>query len=159
MAGRAAAKIMAQAGLRTPKGFTKVLSVQVGSGLDQHGQDPTRAATKAVENAIGNSTLPGIVHFVPGGLDGVKVKAKIGVPGPQHVDVETVKKAFPYGNVEIKVVHGGLRWHSGIILPGMGDPPVEAEDADSSDDEDQLAGKVFAKDDMITAVAAVRIGY
>ncbi len=89
----------------------------------------------------------------------VQVKAKIGVPGPQHVDVEEIKKAFPYGNVEIKIVHGGLRWHSGIILPGMGDPPVEAEDADSSDDDDQLAGKVFAKDDMITAIAAVRIGF
>ena len=36
--------------------------------------DPTTAATKAVQNAIGSSTLPGIVHFVPGGLDGVKVR-------------------------------------------------------------------------------------
>ena len=75
------------------------------------------------------------------------------------MDVEEVKKAFPYGNVEIKVVHGGLRWHSGVILPGMGDPSLEAEDADSSDDEDQLAGKVFAKDDVIVATAAVRVGF
>ncbi len=89
----------------------------------------------------------------------LQIKAKIGVPGPQHVDVEEVKKAFNFGNVEIKLVHGGLRWHSGLVLPGMGDPPVEAEDVDSSDDEDQLAGKVFAKDDIICAVAAVRIGF
>ena len=82
------------------------------------------------------------------------------MPGPQHVDIEEVKKAFTYGkDVEIKVVHGGLRWHSGLILPGMGDPPIDAKDVDSSDDEDQLAGKVFAKDDIISAVAAVRIGY
>ena len=38
MAGRAAAKTMASAGLRTPKGFKKVLAVQVGSGIDQHGR-------------------------------------------------------------------------------------------------------------------------
>ena len=72
--------------------------------------------------------------------------------------VEEVGKAFK-GKAEIKVVHGGMRWHSGLILPGMGDPRVEVEDAASSDDEDQLAGKVFAKDDIIIAVAAVRVGF
>ncbi len=44
MSGRAAARIMAQAGVRTPKGFKKVLSVHIGSGIDQHGES-TRLAT------------------------------------------------------------------------------------------------------------------
>ena len=87
------------------------------------------------------------------------MKAKIGVPGPQQVDVEEVKKAFPYGNVDVKVVPGGLRWHSGIIMPELGDPAQEDEEVDSSDDEDQLAGQVFAKDEIIVASAAVRVGY
>ncbi|KAK9817367.1 hypothetical protein WJX74_005870 [Apatococcus lobatus] len=154
LTGRGSVKVVAAAGIRTPKGFKKVLAVQVGSGLDQHGQDPTTAAIKAVQDAIGSTTLPGILHFVPDGLDGVKVKAKIGVPGPDQVNIEAVKSSFPYGDVEVKVVPGGLRWHSGVIMPEMGDPSLEAEDADSSDDEDQLAGKVFAKDDMIIASAA-----
>lgn len=56
MAGRAAAKIMAQAGLRTPKGFTKVLSVQVGSGLDQHGACSQLTAAAALVSSS-NSAL------------------------------------------------------------------------------------------------------
>ena len=36
------------------------------------------------------------------------------------VDKEKVAKSFPYGNVEVKVVGGGLRWHSGVIVPKLG---------------------------------------
>lgn len=37
--------------------------------------------------------------------------------------MDTVKKAFPYGKIETpKVVRGGLRWHSGIIIPELGIP-------------------------------------
>ena len=33
-------------------------------------------------------------------------------------------KAFPYGKVEVKVVGGGLRWHSGIVAPKLGEGTV-----------------------------------
>ena len=36
------------------------------------------------------------------------------------VDKARVAKAFPYGKVEVKVVGGGLRWHSGIVAPKLG---------------------------------------
>ena len=41
------------------------------------------------------------------------------------VDVDEVKnnsflKLYP--SPELKVVHGGLRWHSGIVAPGLGVP-------------------------------------
>ena len=36
------------------------------------------------------------------------------------VDKEKIAKSFPYGKVEVKVVGGGLRWHSGIIATGLG---------------------------------------
>jgi Conserved hypothetical protein (Lin0512_fam) len=36
------------------------------------------------------------------------------------VDVEQIKKAFPYGNVTVKVVPGGLRSHAGIVFPKSG---------------------------------------
>ena len=35
------------------------------------------------------------------------------------VDKEKIAKSFPYGKVEVKVVGGGLRWHSGIIATGL----------------------------------------
>ena len=36
------------------------------------------------------------------------------------VEKERIAKAFPYGKVEVKVVGGGLRWHSGIVAPKLG---------------------------------------
>ncbi len=36
------------------------------------------------------------------------------------VDVDIVKKVFPYGKIDDpKIVKGGLRWHSGIIIPEL----------------------------------------
>jgi uncharacterized protein (TIGR02058 family) len=56
--------------------------VSIGHGVDQHGQNPTAAAKKAVANALESTSLPAILHFVPGGFEGVKIKAKIGTPNP-----------------------------------------------------------------------------
>lgn len=37
------------------------------------------------------------------------------------MDVEAVKKEFIWGKVEpSKIVRGGLRWHSGLIIPELG---------------------------------------
>ena len=36
------------------------------------------------------------------------------------VNKERIAKAFPYGKVEVKIVGGGLRWHSGIVAPKLG---------------------------------------
>ncbi|KAK9805963.1 hypothetical protein WJX73_009198 [Symbiochloris irregularis] len=152
---------------RVPKGFKKVLAVHFGAGYDRHGQDATAAALQALERAMENTTSPGIVNFVPGGYAGVKVKAKIGVPAHESVDKEELRAAVIFAkpeNVEIKVVPGGLRWHSGVVLPKLGDAakhdgkPVD-EEYDSSDDEDELAGVNTAKDDVFAAIAAVRVGF
>ncbi|DBA86697.1 TPA: hypothetical protein ACH3X1_005149 [Trebouxia sp. C0004] len=78
--------------LRTPKGFNKLLAVNIGYGVDQHGQDATEAAVRAVQNAMGSTALPGVLSMVPGGHDKVKIKCKIGVPDSKTVDVEAVKK-------------------------------------------------------------------
>jgi hypothetical protein len=35
--------------------------------------------------------------------------------------MELLRAAFPYGKIDDpKIVHGGLRWHSGIIVPELG---------------------------------------
>ncbi|CAK0772853.1 hypothetical protein CVIRNUC_004006 [Coccomyxa viridis] len=138
------------------KGFKKILAVSVGSATDLHGQDPTAAAMKAVSNAYESCSVPGILE-IPGGVKNAKIKIKVAVPNPKGVDKERIAKAFPYGKVEVKIVGGGLRWHSGIVAPKLGDPsPNEKIEAESSDDED---AKITSNDELIVAVAAVRIGY
>jgi len=141
---------------RTMKGFNKILAVTIGTATDMHGQDPTTAAIKAVSNACEASSLPSILD-IPGGFNDAKVKIKVAVPNPKGVDKEKVAKSFPYGNVEVKVVGGGLRWHSGIIVPKLGDPsPKEQIEAETSDDEE---AEITSNDELMVAVAAIRVGY
>ena len=48
----------------------QVLSVQVGYGVDMHGQEPTKAAVKAVKDAIGSVSMPAVLAAVPNGFEG-----------------------------------------------------------------------------------------
>jgi hypothetical protein len=45
----------------------KRLAIQMAMGIDQHGQDPTVAAKRAVRNAIAHNALPGVWEVA--GLD------------------------------------------------------------------------------------------
>jgi hypothetical protein len=38
----------------------KRLIIEMGMGIDQHGQEPTVAAARAVRNAIAHNALPGV---------------------------------------------------------------------------------------------------
>jgi uncharacterized protein (TIGR02058 family) len=60
----------------------QVIAVTIGHGIDQHGQNPTVAAKKAIASALESTSLPAILHFVPNGFEGVKIKAKVATPNP-----------------------------------------------------------------------------
>lgn len=115
----------------------KVLFVEIGSGCDGHGQNATKAATRACRNAIEFNSLPALRTLIPGGYENLKLKVKIGVPQPDTVDVEALRKVFPYGTAYFEVVVGGLSCGSGVVIPELGD----------------------VNDDMVVAVASVTVGY
>lgn len=83
------------------------LILEMGSGNDLHGGDYTKAACRAVENALRHSTLS---LFGSLGLDHreMQVKVTIGVQDPDAVDVARVTAALPRGRAEVQVVRGGL---------------------------------------------------
>ena len=56
---------------------------------------------QAVNKATENVTLPGVVNFVPGGFDGLKVKIKIGVPAHESVDEAAIKKVSSSAEPEL----------------------------------------------------------
>ncbi|CAK0772863.1 hypothetical protein CVIRNUC_004007 [Coccomyxa viridis] len=101
-----------------------------------------------------------MLHDVPGGVEKARVKAKIGVPKHAQVDKKKVMEVLSTfaGKVdEPKVVRGGLRWHSGIIAPKLGDPPPDVQiEAETSDDED---AQLTCHDEMLLAIASIRVGY
>jgi uncharacterized protein (TIGR02058 family) len=99
--------------------------IEVGMGVDQHGQDNTRAAEKAVQDAIHRSCLCGL-REVAGLKDSqdMIVEVLIGCPNPESVDKERVLKVLPLGKKTIEVRKGGLSGKT-IFLPELGDKTDE----------------------------------
>jgi uncharacterized protein (TIGR02058 family) len=89
----------------------KRLLIEMGMGIDQHGQSPTKAAIKAIKNAIQNVYITGLIEiFDIKNLEEIEILAELGVPDPDMVDIKEVKTAFPIqGNINIDVKNGGLK--------------------------------------------------
>ena len=97
------------------KGYTvnkKRFIIEMGTGVEQHGQDVTRAATKAVKDAISRVSLVGLLEMVAlENLNDMLVEVLIACPHPEEVDTDEVLQALPFGQKEIKVVDGGMVVH------------------------------------------------
>jgi uncharacterized protein (TIGR02058 family) len=81
--------------------------LELGSGNDLHGSDYTKAALRAVQDALHHSSLSFVGSLA---VDKTKldVEVTIGVQRPEQVDLEKIKKSLPLGNVTVKAVKGGL---------------------------------------------------
>ena len=98
--------------------------LELGSGNDLHGSDYTKAALRAVQDALHHSSLSFIRSLK---IDKTKldVEVTIGVQRPDQVDLERIKSSLPVGNVTVKVVKGGLD----VADPENNDPAVIASAA------------------------------
>ena len=85
----------------------KRVITEFGAGNDLHGGDYTKAAVRAVEDAIHHSSLSLIRSL---GVDSrtMQVAVTIGVTQPDRVNPDRVKAALPHGEVTVSVVKGGL---------------------------------------------------
>lgn len=81
--------------------------LEFGMGVDVHGEDCTKAACRAVSDAIRHSSLPLLREIRDRGGD-MLVDVVVGVPDPAAVDVEAVKRELPHGEVSVRAVSGGL---------------------------------------------------
>jgi uncharacterized protein (TIGR02058 family) len=81
--------------------------LEMGAGTDLHGEDYTKAALRAVNDALHHSSLTFLRNL---GIDpeSMQVKVTIGVQKPEAVDAATVRAAFPYGQITVNAVLGGL---------------------------------------------------
>ncbi|CAN0365241.1 unnamed protein product, partial [Laminaria digitata] len=77
---------------------------------------------RACRNAIEFNSIPSINAIVPGGYANMKLRVQLAVPVPEEeVDVEAIRKVFPYGQLlPVEFQLGGMRASSGIELPEMG---------------------------------------
>jgi uncharacterized protein (TIGR02058 family) len=80
---------------------------EMGMGVDVHGKDATKAAKRAVSDAIRHSSL-GFFRMLGKTANDMFVDVTIGVPDPEAVDKAAVARELPYGTVTVDVVKGGL---------------------------------------------------
>jgi uncharacterized protein (TIGR02058 family) len=83
------------------------LIIEMGFGTDLTGADYTKAAVRALKDALWHNSLT-IADAVGQHVDAMKVKVKIGVPKPGKVNKAEVLAVLPHGSGEIDVVEGGL---------------------------------------------------
>ena len=81
--------------------------LEMGTGNDLHGGDYTKAAKRAVQDALHHSSL---VLFRNLDIDpkSMDIELTLAAPEPDKIDVEAVAATLPYGTVTTKAVKGGL---------------------------------------------------
>ena len=86
--------------------FKRVV-LQIGMGTDIRGTDYTKAAVRALRDALWHNSL-GIANAVGLDTDSMQVEVTIGVPRPDRVDTAQMLAVLPHGTGTVTVVEGGL---------------------------------------------------
>ena len=99
----------------------KRMAVEIGMGTDLHGKSYTKAAERALRDALWHNSLSVAPAF---GFDrnSMVVEVTVAVTEPDLVDVEFIRQVLPYGKATVKVVKGGLN----VEHPSNSDPTVIA---------------------------------
>ena len=85
----------------------KRMVLEIGMGTDIRGADPTKAAVRALRDALWHNSL-GVAAALGMDTDLMQVEVTIGVPHPEKVDKKAVLAILPHGTGTIAVVDGGL---------------------------------------------------
>ncbi|MEH2434066.1 MAG: Lin0512 family protein [Nostoc sp.] len=113
----------------------KRLIIEMGMGIDQHGQEPTVAACRAVRNAIAHNALPGVWEVA--GLshpNEMIIEVQVAVPYPEQVREEEVLAVLPFGRKTLTLESGGM------VVQGRAIPELNDKN-----------------DEMLIAIAAVTV--
>ncbi len=85
----------------------KRMVLEFGMGTDIRGSDYTKAAVRALRDALWHNSLT-IAGALGQPTDAMQVDVRIGVPRPELVDKDAVLAQLPHGTGTIDVVEGGL---------------------------------------------------
>lgn len=116
-----------------------IMIIELGMGVDMHGQDITKAAVRAIQDALYHNSLPGMRTLLgERGIDRMQVHVRLGLPcDHERLDVSVVRATFPYGDVSVEIVQGGMLTPNAHMLPEKGDK----------------------NDQMYVVTAAIEVGY
>ena len=85
----------------------KRVVVEIGMGTDIRGTDYTKAAIRALRDALWHNALP-VAAALGKPTDSMVVEVLIGVPKPNMVNKGEILAVLPHGTGTVTVVEGGL---------------------------------------------------
>ena len=85
----------------------KRMAVEIGMGTDIRGADYTKAAVRALRDALWHNSL-NVAAALGMPTDSMVVEVLIGVPKPDRVDKAKVLAILPHGTGTVTVVEGEL---------------------------------------------------
>jgi uncharacterized protein (TIGR02058 family) len=83
------------------------VALEFGMGTDIRGADYTKAAVRALRDALWHNSLS-VADALGLDVDSMRIEVNIGVPRPDKVDPEAVLAVLPHGTGTLKLVAGGL---------------------------------------------------
>ena len=116
----------------------KRMAVEFGMGTDLHGEDYTKAACRALRDALWHNSLT-VCHALGYELDEMQVHIDVGVAEPDKVNTSVVAEILPYGSATVAVSKGGLdidnAEHGKIVIANVA--AIVSLDIDDTNDIDQ----------------------
>ena len=85
----------------------KRVVLEIGMGTDIRGADYTKAAVRALRDALWHNSL-NVAKALGKDTDSMVVDVRIGVPKPELVDKAQVLAILPHGTGTVTCVDGGL---------------------------------------------------
>jgi uncharacterized protein (TIGR02058 family) len=85
----------------------KRMVVEIGMGTDIRGADYTKAAVRALRDALWHNSL-NVAAALGKPTDSMVVEVLIGVPKPDRVNKAEILAVLPHGTGTVTVVEGGL---------------------------------------------------
>ena len=85
----------------------KRLLTEFGMGSSLRRRDYTQAAVRAVKDALWHNSI-NLAELFGKDKTEMLIDVEIGVQDPDAVNCADVAKIFPYGQVRVEVMHGGL---------------------------------------------------
>ncbi len=92
----------------------QIYFIELGTGVDLRGGNPTKAAVRAVRDAIGRNLIPSVPQLTGGDFDKLQVLVKLAVPVDGPIDEAAIREVLPVGTVSFEITQGGMATDNGI---------------------------------------------
>ena len=106
------------------------LLTEFGIGTSLRREDYTEAARRALRDALWRNSI-NLAELFGCPKEAMIIEAEIAVQNPVAVDCDSLKGVFPYGQISVSAVHGGLN------VPRPAAPPTQIANSAKSENQNQ----------------------